>query len=55
MGGRRSKEDGGRINVTASRRPDGRETEQGGWWEDKRYFMQETRWERDGARRTVGG
>ena len=29
MGGRRRKEDGGRINVTARRRPGGRETEQG--------------------------
>ena len=37
MGGRRNKEDGGRINVTSCRRPGGSETEQGGWWEDKRY------------------
>ena len=50
MGGRRGKEDGGRINVTAYRRPGGRETEQGGWWEDKRYCIQETRWEGDRAR-----
>ena len=54
MGGRRGKEDGGRINVTARRRPGGRETGQGGWWEDKRYCIQETRWEGDGARRMVG-
>ena len=55
MGGRRSKKSAGRINVTAYSRPGGSETEQGGCWEDKRYCMQETRWEGDGARRMVGG
>ena len=55
MGARQSKEGVGRIKVTACRRPDGSETEQGGCWEGKRYCMQETRWERDRVRRVLGG